>query len=451
MDTISASAMPCGPPTCTSFSVTVSSGKKSISGSPRSETSRPVQAAICSPIRVFRASRGTSATSSTKSAAAARKLCRQNPSDALHAGGCPSSRRPGDRGCPRRRQAARRLAHSGRYGNASTLSERARRRRWPTHRSGRPDPRSPAGAPDLGIRGPRQRGAPGARFADYDALHAWSVERSRRLLGPRLGFLRGHRREGRAPARRGRRHARDALLPGRAAEFCREPPAAARRRRRRSSSAARTRSSGGSSWDELSRARLAPAAGDAGGGRRRRRPRRGDAAEHAGDDRRHARHRLARRDLLLLLAGFRRARRARPFRADRAKALLRRATAIGTTARPIDSGGQAGGRRRASCRAPAKVVDRPLSRARRGGCGASAARHDARRLPRGFSASAARLRAAALRSPALHPLLVRHDRRAEMHRARRRRHAAAAPEGAPAALLAAAPASSSSTSPPAAG
>ena len=69
----------------------------------------------------------------------------------------------------------------------------------------------------------------------------------------------------------------------------------------------------------------------------------------------------------------------------------------------------------------------------------------------GFAASAAHFRAAALRSPAPHPLLVRHDRRAEMHRARRRRHAAPAPEGAPAALLAAAPASSSSTSPPAAG
>ena len=37
---------------------------------------------------------------------------------------------------------------------------------------------------------------------------------------------------------------------------------------------------------------------------------------------------------------------------------------------------------------------------------------------------------AAVRPSALHPVFVRHDRRAEMHRARRRRHAAAAPEGA---------------------
>ena len=59
-----------GPLTRTSFKVTLS-GKKPISGSPRAETSRPVQLAICSPIRAFKVSRGTSATSSTNSAAAA--------------------------------------------------------------------------------------------------------------------------------------------------------------------------------------------------------------------------------------------------------------------------------------------------------------------------------------------------------------------------------------------
>ena len=41
--------------------------------------------------------------------------------------------------------------------------------------------------------------------------------------------------------------------------------------------------------------------------------------------------------------------------------------------------------------------------------------------------------APAVRPSAVHPLLVGHDRRAEVHRPRRRRHAAAAPEGAPAA------------------
>ena len=45
----------------------------------------------------------------------------------------------------------------------------------------------------------------------------------------------------------------------------------------------------------------------------------------------------------------------------------------------------------------------------------------------------ARLRAAAVQPPALHPLFLRHHGRAEVHRARRGRHAPAAPEGAPAA------------------
>ena len=39
------------------------------------------------------------------------------------------------------------------------------------------------------------------------------------------------------------------------------------------------------------------------------------------------------------------------------------------------------------------------------------------------------VRAAAVRSSRVHPLFVRHDRRAEVHRAQRRRHAAAASEG----------------------
>ena len=47
--------------------------------------------------------------------------------------------------------------------------------------------------------------------------------------------------------------------------------------------------------------------------------------------------------------------------------------------------------------------------------------------------AAARLRAAAVQPPALHPLLLRHHGRAEVHRARRGRHAPAAREGAPAA------------------
>ena len=68
---------------------------------------------------------------------------------------------------------------------------------------------------------------------------------------------------------------------------------------------------------------LAAAAGDARARRQEGRPRRGDAAQHAGGDRRHAGRRLARRDLVVLLARFRRAGRARPFRPDRAGAVHR--------------------------------------------------------------------------------------------------------------------------------
>ena len=97
------------------------------------------------------------------------------------------------------------------------------------------------------------------------------------------------------------------------------------------------------------------------------------------------------------------------------------------------------------------VVIVPYLGRRGNGGGRDPARQDARRFHRRLRAGAADLRAAALRSSALHPLLLRHDRRAEMHRPRRRRHAAAASEGAPAALLAAAPATACSTSPRSAG
>ena len=68
---------------------------------------------------------------------------------------------------------------------------------------------------------------------------------------------------------------------------------------------------------------------------------------------------------------------------------------------------------------------------------ATCARHDRqRRRVRGLRqrGRAAVVRAAAVRSSGLHPVLVRHDGRAEVHRARRRRRAAAADEGAHAAL-----------------
>ena len=89
-----------------------------------------------------------------------------------------------------------------------------------------PDPDRLAGLPVTEFRAEAARRA-GRPLADLRRAACLVDRGSRRLLGSRLGFLRGHRREGRAPARRGRRHARGALLPGCAAELCREPPAGA--------------------------------------------------------------------------------------------------------------------------------------------------------------------------------------------------------------------------------
>ena len=125
IETISASAMPGGPPTCTSFSVTVSSGKKSSSGSPRSDTSRPVQAAICSPTRVFSASRGKQHDEQHEERRGRQDARRQDPCDALHCQRLPSSRRPGDRGWPRRRQGRPLGARAGLW-QSLAAAERAR-------------------------------------------------------------------------------------------------------------------------------------------------------------------------------------------------------------------------------------------------------------------------------------------------------------------------------------
>ena len=68
---------------------------------------------------------------------------------------------------------------------------------------------------------------------------------------------------------------------------------------------------------------------------------------------------------------------------------------------------------------------------------AARARHARQRRrcsPTSARGRAALVRAAAVRSSGLHPVLVRHDGRAEVHRARRRRRAAAAAERAPAAF-----------------
>ena len=163
--------------------------------------------------------------------------------------------------------------------------------------------------------------------------------------------------------------------------------------------------------------------------------------------------RRARRDLVVVLAGLRRAGRARPLRPDRAAGARSPSTATGTTARRSRSLDKVA---TIVARLPTveRVVVVPYLRADRHASQDLSAVRDAvawdawlaplRRRPD-------RLRAAAVRSSALHPVLVGHDGRAEVHRARRRRHAAAAPEGAPAARRREAAATACSTSRPAAG
>ena len=226
-----------------------------------------------------------------------------------------------------------------------------------------------------------------------------------------------------------------------------------RRRRRASSSGARTRCERRLSWDELARAGLADAAvASRRMGVEAGRPGRRDDAEHARDGRRHARHRLARRRLVVLLARFRRARRARPLRPDRAGASSSRRTAIGTTASRSTSAtrSQAVAAQLPSLRTVV-VVDylgdapRPSRRASRWPLTLDAcARARSQAAP-------VDLRAPALRASALHPVFVGHDGHAEMHRPFGGRHAAAAPEGAPAACGLRRRRPACSTSPPAAG
>ena len=255
--------------------------------------------------------------------------------------------------------------------------------------------------------------------------------RSRRILVGGLGFLRRHRRQGRARSGRRRQDARRLLLSGRPPELRREPAPPERRRR-----CHRLLGRGqGAPPDELARAqrsRLEDAAGACGCRRRGRRPGGGDDAEHAGSDGADARHRLAGCDLLVLFAGFRRARRARSVRPDRTQGLrqLRRLLVQRQADRRC---------RQARChRSPdaerRAAVDRVLPGAGRGRGGRSEARETARRGARRLRREAGDLRAAAVQPSALHPVLVGDDRRAEVHRAFGRWHPADAPEGAAAAL-----------------
>ena len=226
--------------------------------------------------------------------------------------------------------------------------------------------------------------------------------------------------------------ARRALLPRGAAQLRREPAAPARRRRRR-----RLLRRGQVKRRLVARraattlvSRLAQAL--ARGRRRAGRPRRRLHAEHARD---------ASRRCSPPPASARSGRPARRISACRAcsTASARSSRTCSFAAdgycydgKRIDSLGK---RRARSCRAL------PTRRSRSSSCPISATRRRSRRRCRKARALArvssrrirratARVRAAAVRPSALHPVLVGHDRRAEVHRARRRRHAAPASEGA---------------------
>ena len=169
-------------------------------------------------------------------------------------------------------------------------------------------------------------------------------------------------------------------------------------------------------------------------GVRDRRPRRRLHAEHARDRRRMLARRQHRRDLVLVLARFRRAGRARSLRPDRAEgAVHRRRLLLQRQDASICSPACARSLAAAAVRRGTSSSFRTVEPARRA-CRDTRMRAHGTSSSRHSSASGHRVRAAAVRPSALHPLLVRHHRRAEMHRARRGRHAAAAPEGAPAAL-----------------
>ena len=163
--------------------------------------------------------------------------------------------------------------------------------------------------------------------------------------------------------------------------------------------------------------------------REARRSSRGVHREPPGNRRRDARDGERRRRVVVVLAGLRRRRRARPLRADRAESAVRDRRLFLQRQEHRFAADRAHGRR-----APAeprgrrrRAVPRPTTPT----CSALPNAHAVRRAAR--AARRASLRARRIRRAALHSLFVRHDGRAEVHRARRRRHAAPASQGARAA------------------
>ena len=203
----------------------------------------------------------------------------------------------------------------------------------------------------------------------------------RRLLDPGLGILRRDRRARRTRADRRRQHAGRLVLSGCDAEF-RRKPAGDVRTVRRDRLSRRRQGRAAPVMGRIAGAGLAPAAGDARARREEGRPGGGDAAEHARGDCRHAGCGLARRDLVVLLAGFRRRRRARPLWPDRAGAVhrLRRLLVQWQAERRLGQG--QGGAGAAAQRA--QGIPRRLSAHRPAGRHRHSARGLARRRPQRF-------------------------------------------------------------------
>ncbi len=158
-----------------------------------------------------------------------------------------------------------------------------------------------------------------------------------------------------------------------------------------------------------------------------RRPRRGLRAQHAGKHRRHAgaRHPWAVSGPPARRISASRVCSTASARSSRASSSP--PTAIGITARAMTAW-SASANSSPSCPASRKCWSSPIS-----------ARHpDISKLPKARiiddviaanKGAEPHIRARAVQSPALHHVLQRHDRRAQMHRARPGRHAAAASQG----------------------
>ena len=172
---------------------------------------------------------------------------------------------------------------------------------------------------------------------DFESLYEWSIREPRAVLARGLALLRGRRRRRAirtspvsacwSGAIAWRRRIRCSDRSGSSARGSTSPRTCcaiatiARRSSFWNERGAQRRLTYAELYDEVARVAAALRAH----GRRRRRSRRRLSAEHAGDGHRDARDDEHRRDLVVVLAGLRRERRARSVRPDRAaRAVLRR-------------------------------------------------------------------------------------------------------------------------------